>query len=244
MEIRPEIDSRLISKELIELEQRHLPFVAALTATRLAQRVKAGTLDVMKRRLDRPTPTTMNSLFVRMATKSRPAKVYFKDSWASGVPADAYLQQAVTGGERPHKRFERALLSRGLMKPGQYAIPNPNILNQYGNVNRGTITKLLSALGAAENAAGYQANATGSKRSRRKGNVMRFFAGKVDGQAGIWEKRESAFGDAVRPVFVFSDSAPKYRIIFPFFTIAENIVKAHHGAEFAKAFDEALRTSR
>lgn len=244
MEIRPKIDGSKVSQALIELEQRHLPFVAALTATRLAQRVKAGTLDVMKRRLDRPTPATMNSLFVKMATKGRPARVYFKDSWASGIPADAYLQQAVMGGERPHKRFERALISRGIMGNGQFAIPNPNILNQYGNVSRGTITRLLSALGAAESMSGYQANATGSKRSKRKGNARIFFSGKVDGQAGVWERQESAFGDAVRPVFVFSSSTPRYRTIFPFFTIAENIVKAHHGAEFAKAFDEATRTAR
>lgn len=244
LDIKLDVDATHLSKQLIELEKRHLPFAAALTATRLAQRVKAGSLEVMRRRLDRPTPTTMNSLFVRMATKSRPAKVYFKDSWTSGVPADTYLQQVVAGGERPHKRFERALIGRGLMQSGQFAIPNPNMLNQYGNVSRGTITRLLSALGAAETMSGYQANATGSKRSRRKGNARVFFAGKVDGQAGIWERQESAFGDAVRPVFVFSSGAPRYRTIFPFFKVAENIIRAHHPREFAKAFDEAVRSAR
>ncbi|MEF9672525.1 hypothetical protein QNM99_10280 [Pseudomonas sp. PCH446] len=51
-------------------------------------------------------------------------------------------------------------------------------------------------------------------------------------------------GDAVRPVFVFSSSAPRYRTIFPFFKIAENIVKANYPAVFADAFAQALATAK
>lgn len=234
-----------ISKALQRLHQDQMPFILALTATRLAQQVKAGTLKVMKQRLDRPTRTTMNSLFVKMATKRQPtAQVYFKDSWTSGIPADAYLQPAVRGGVRPHKRFEKALQARGLMKAGQYAVPNPNLLNQYGNVSRGTITKVLSGLGAAETSAGYQANATGSRRSTRVGNARRYFAGVVDDAPGVWERMGSAFGEGVRPVFLFTDGAPRYRTIFPFFKMAENIVKANNAREVAAAFDDAMASAK
>ncbi len=97
-------------------------------------------------RLDRPTPTTLNSLFVKMATKARAAEVYFKDSWASGIPTDTYLQQAVSGGLRPHKRFEKSLIARGIMRSGQYTVPTTAFMNQYGNASRGTATvRYLSA---------------------------------------------------------------------------------------------------
>ncbi|WP_458374969.1 hypothetical protein [Pseudomonas pergaminensis] len=238
------LDAFPVSAGMRELEKKHIPFVMARTATLLAQRVKKGTITVMQKRLDRPTPTTLNSLFVKMATKARAAEVYFKDSWASGIPADTYLQQAVSGGLRPHKRFEKSLIARGIMRSGQYAVPTTAFMNQYGNVSRGTMLKILSGLGAAESTRGYQANASGSARSRRKGNAHRFFSGDVDGTQGVWERKSMGMGDAVRPVFIFSESAPRYRTIFPFFKIGQNIVNANYQADAATAWAEAMATAR
>lgn len=234
-----------LSKAFRTLEKKQLPFAFALMATRLAMLVKKGELAVMRARLDRPTATTMNSLYVKAAKKENPeARTFFKDAWTSGVPADTYLQQQVKGGRRPHKRFEKALIGKGIMKPGQYAIPAASALNQFGNVPRGTIMKILSGLGAAETVSGVQANATGSKRSKRKGNAQKYFAGDVDGTQGIWERKKTAFGDAVRPVFIFTEGEPGYRVIVPFYKIADNIVKANRVKEFASAMDQALSSAR
>lgn len=234
-----------LSKALRTVGEKQLPFAFALMATRLAVLVKKGELSVLKARIDRPTTTTLNSLYVKPATKGKPeARTFFKDAWTSGVPADTYLQQAVKGGRRPHKRFEKALIAKGIMKPGQYALPAASALNQFGNVPRGTIMKILSGLGAAETVSGVQANATGSKRSKRKGNAQKYFAGEVDGTHGVWERKKTAWGDAVRPVFIFSDAEPGYRVIIPFYKIAENIVKANRVREFQSAMDTALATKR
>lgn len=232
-----------LTKSAMELQQRQIPFALIRTATLLAQQVKKGELSVLKQRLDRPTPTTLNSLFVKMASKGKPALVYFKDQWTSGIPADTYLQQAVFGGLRPHKRFEKSLIARGIMRAGQYALPSASFLNQYGNVSRGTMTKVLSGLDAAESGRGYAANATDSKRSMSKGN-RRFFGGVVGDEAGVWERMNTKWGDAVRPVFIFSDGPPGYRTIFPFFKIAENIVKANMDRVFAGALADAMATAR
>ena len=48
----------------------------------------------------------------------------------------------------------------------------------------------------------------------------------------------------VRPVFLFTDSAPKYKVIVPFFKIADNIIKANYSKEFSKALDRAIATAR
>lgn len=244
-----QIDARTnieeLSKALRTVGEKQLPFAFALMATRLAVLVKKGELSVLKARIDRPTTTTLNSLYVKPATKDKPeARTFFKDAWTSGVPADTYLQQAVKGGRRPHKRFEKALIAKGIMKPGQYALPATSVLNQFGNVPRGTIMKILSGLGAAETVSGVQANATGSKRSKRKGNAQKYFAGEVDGTQGVWERKKTAWGDAVRPVFIFSDGEPGYRVILPFYKIADNIVKANRVREFQSAMDTALATKR
>lgn len=244
-----QIDARTnieeLSKALRTVGEKQLPFAFALMATRLAVLVKKGELSVLKARIDRPTTTTLNSLYVKPAKPGKPeARTFFKDAWTSGVPADTYLQQAVKGGRRPHKRFEKALIAKGIMKPGQYALPAASALNQFGNVPRGTIMKILSGLGAAETVSGVQANATGSKRSKRKGNAQKYFAGEVDGTQGVWERKKTAWGDAVRPVFIFSDGEPGYRVILPFYKIADNIVKANRIREFQSAMDTALATKR
>lgn len=244
-----QIDARTnieeLSKALRTVGEKQLPFALALMATRLAVLVKKGELSVLKARIDRPTTTTLNSLYVKPAKPGKPeARTFFKDAWTSGVPADTYLQQAVKGGRRPHKRFEKALIAKGIMKPGQFALPAASALNQFGNVPRGTIMKILSGLGAAETVSGVQANATGSKRSKRKGNAQKYFAGEVDGTQGVWERKKTAWGDAVRPVFIFSDGEPGYRVILPFYKIADNIVKANRVREFQSAMDTALATKR
>ncbi|MEX5551736.1 hypothetical protein [Pseudomonas pergaminensis] len=244
-----QIDARTnieeLSKALRTVGEKQLPFALALMATRLAVLVKKGELSVLKARIDRPTTTTLNSLYVKPAKPGKPeARTFFKDAWTSGVPADTYLQQAVKGGLRPHKRFEKALIAKGIMKPGQFALPAASALNQFGNVPRGTIMKILSGLGAAETVSGVQANATGSKRSKRKGNAQKYFAGEVDGTQGVWERKKTAWGDAVRPVFIFSDGEPGYRVILPFYKIADNIVKANRVREFQSAMDTALATKR
>lgn len=245
IDLRLDINSVPLAREISDLQRKQIPFSLMLAQTRLAtNRIKPGIAQVMAKRLDRPTPTTIRSLFAQAATKRRGAKVWFKDSWTTGIPADTYLQQAVQGGARSHKRFEKSLIAQGLMKAGQYAVPNPVLLNQYGNVARGVMTRILSGLGAAENRRGYQANATGSKRSQRKGNAERYFVGTVEGQSGVWERKASAFGEGVKPAFIYTDSAPQYRAIFPFFKIGENIVKAHAPSELANALREAILTAK
>ncbi|WP_410952331.1 hypothetical protein [Pseudomonas sp. S1(2024)] len=245
IDLKLDIDSVSLVREISDIQRKQIPYALMLAQTRLAtQRVKPGMLKVMVQRLDRPTPTTMKSPFAQAATKQRGAKVWFKDQWTTGIPADAYLQQAVQGGPRPHKRFEKSLIAQGLTKSGQYAIPSPGLLNQYGNVSRGVMTRILSGLGAAEGGRGYQANATGSKRSQCKGNAERYFVGAVDGEAGMWERKASAFGEGVKPAFIYSDGAPQYRTIFPFFKIGENIVQAQYRAELTTALRDALSTAR
>lgn len=242
IDLKLDIDSVPLAREISDIQRKQIPFALVLAQTRLAtKRIKPGILKVMGQRLDRPTPTTMRSLYAQVATNSRPAKVWFKDSWTTGIPADAYLQQSVQGGARPHKRFEKSLIAQGLMKTGQYAVPTGDYLNQYGNVSRGTMTRILSGLGAAESGRGHQSNATGSKRSVRKGNAKRYFVGTVDDESGVWERKAR---EQVKPVFLYTAGAPQYRVIFPFYKIGENIGKAHGQAELAGALRDAILSAK
>lgn len=237
-------NTKQIADSIDRMARDQIPFATANALTAIAKRVKSGQLKVMRQRLDRPTNFTLNSLYIKAARKNRlEARVWFKDYASKGTPAAKYMQPAVYGGAGRSKRFERALIQRGYMQDGQAALPASGVkLDSYGNVPRGMYVKILSGL-RAFGEQGYDANATGSRRSRRKGNAQKYFVAEIDGQAGIWERVKSGFGDGVKPLFLFSESEPKYRVLVPFFKIAENIHKANYEREFTYALREAIRTA-
>lgn len=236
----------LLAKKLDAFTGRQLPFATSLALNRVAQRVKAGQLQVMKRVFDRPTPFTMNSLMLTPATKTKlVAKVWFRDYATKGTPAQKYLGPEVFGGNRGHKRFERALVARGYMKPTQFAVPAAGAqLDSFGNVSRGQTVKIMTAL-RTHHEVGYNANRTTSRRSVRRGRNAQYFVGQPGGeQAGIWQKVQTGFGEGIRPVFLFVDRNPRYRVRLAFFKIAENIMRARYAEEFKRAMDQAISTAR
>ena len=233
-----------VQAALKDTERKQIPFANALALTKTAQRVKAGEINAMKRNLDRPTNFTLKSLYVKAATKAtQEARVWFKDFAPKGTPAGNYLQPQVQGGQRRLKRHEKALIARGLMKSTQFAVPAAGAkMDQYGNMKRTQYVQLLSQL-RAFGEQGYSANATGSKRSTRKRRSGAYFAATINGEQGVWQEVESAFGKGARPVLIFLDRDPSYRVRFPFFKIAENIVKANYEREFKSALDHAIKTN-
>lgn len=244
MEIRATPNVRELSRALSDLGQKQLPFALALAATKMAQRIQRAERKALTQRLDQPTKTTLNSLYVKVATKRNPtARTYFKDAWTSGIPADAYLQAQVFGGARKQKRLDKALIARGLMKSSQYAVPRPSVTDSNGNVNGGAVMKILSGLGAAETVSGVTANATDSRRSKKKNN-KRFFVATIGKATGIWERKGTAFGSAIKLWFLFVDAEPKYQKRLPFFDIADEQVEKHYMEEFTSALDKAIASAR
>ena len=130
-----------------------------------AQRVE------MQSVFDRPTPFTLNQTnrIVMATPASLTAETKIRDDQSTGVAPANYLGPSVFGGQRKVKRFERALQARGLMPPGWIAMPgNGAKLDAYGNMSRGQIVQILSALGAAEQTSGYSANQTARSRKTNK----------------------------------------------------------------------------
>jgi len=245
IEIKTTTNVQLLSRALRELGEKQLPFAIALAATRTGQVVKKTLLEELGKQVDRPTPQTLRSLFLKPATKSKPtARVWFKDDFNTGIPADKYLQAQVFGGARRPKRLEIALRKRGLLGGDEWAIPSKDILNQFGNMPGALAVRILSGLGAAETSAGVTANASGSARSRKKGNARRYFIAKIAKTRGVWERKQTAFGSAIRPVVIFVKRAPNYRAAFPFFEIAEETVAKNYSRIFMEAIDHAVATAR
>ena len=118
---------------------------------------------------DRPTPFTLNQTNrVMLATPDLlQAQTKIRDDQSTGVAPSNYLGPQIYGGRRKVKANEKALQDNGLMPTGWIAIPGPGArLDAYGNMSRGQIVQILSALRAAEQVSGFSANITGRSAKR------------------------------------------------------------------------------
>ncbi|QBQ98179.1 hypothetical protein [Paraburkholderia pallida] len=237
-----------------------IPYATARALTKTAQLAQQAIRAEMEARFDRPTPYTLNSTYVKSATKTDlVARVWIKDDTSKGTPASKYIGPEVYGGERSMKRFERALQARGLLPPGMVAVPGKAAtLDQYGNVSRGLIVEVLSYL-QAFGEQGYRANMSERRRDRmvRGGKGARgysyFVLLKREGKLlpGIYKRiaygRDSRIEhlaySAAKPVFIFVKQ-PTYKPRLPFDDVARRVAEAQFEGVFRRAFEEAVETAR
>ena len=202
LEMKDNIDKVL--RDTRRISRTKVPVATAKALTFTAERVQQAEKDEMRRVFDRPTRWTLNSVFKRSATPSRLfARVWVKDEFNNkGIPASRYLPVHMDGGNRQHKRFEKALIHYGLMPADMYAVPGQRArIDSHGNMNRGQLLQILSALGAAERTSGFTANRTASSRRRRR-NAPDFFVGRPgngSGPLGVWQR----IGTGARPILIF-----------------------------------------
>ncbi|WP_262048655.1 hypothetical protein [Bradyrhizobium sp. Bra78] len=226
MAVHFRVESADVIRALGNLRDNDAPIVTAYALTKTGQDIKAAEIDSMKSVFDRPTKFTLNALYLKPATKTDlVAEVYFKDGFGS-LPAWRYLGPQVEGGARVHKSHELRLIRAGLMQAEEFAVPGSGIkLDGFGNVPGSTITRILSQLGAAEQKAGYQANATGSKRSRAKKKKAGTYFVLRPGAGGRADRNVAPgiyFRDGARgmvPAIMFV-RAPRYQKRFPFYETA------------------------
>lgn len=237
---------------LADTAKRQVPYAASVALNAVAEKVKAAEEHEMRDVLDRPTPYTMSSVYLKRATKQAlVAEVGLKDFSGKGTPATKFLSPLIKGGTRRLKRFERALRSVGALPDGYVAVPGSAArLDAFGNMDRGQIVQILSFFKAFPEA-GYKANMSPERRkSLAKGSKKKqgfaYFVGRPGngrGPLGIWQRVYFASGTAVKPVIIFVPHAI-YQAIFDFEYVAQNVAGAAFSAEFGKALDEALRTAR
>ncbi|MDP2643711.1 MAG: hypothetical protein Q8P24_02110 [Desulfobacterales bacterium] len=226
-----------VKKLLSELEKNQFPFAYAKSLTLVAKTVRSGEYEEMKRVFDRPTPYTLNSLFVDPATKTMPAsRVWLK--WGTLQRTQHHLEPQIFGGGRHHKNFEKALYKVGALPRDMYIVPARKLkLDWYGNIPASTIIKMLSWFRAFSEV-GYLANRA-AKVKQKKG--YSYFAVKSGGgklRPGIWARSKKG----VEPVFMFV-RAPKYKKRFDFFGEGGKIFKREWRPIFNKAMTDALATA-
>lgn len=200
----------------------NVPLATAKALTFTGQDVQAAEKREMPRVFDRPTPFTLNSLYLKPATwADLTVRVFFKDLRFKAH----YLVPQVEGGDRPLKRFEKMLQTRGLMPVGMFAVPGERAdMDAYGNMSRGQLIKILSALNALPEL-GYLANRSAASAARRARSMkpkalVNYFIGrpKQNEPMGVWERVGKT---GLRPILIFV-KAPRYKKRFDFYGIANS----------------------
>jgi len=229
-------------QERLAKAERQIPFAVALGLTRTAQIVKSELEAEMAAVFDRPTRWTLNSLRLFPAKRDKlEARVWMKNEADKSVPATRWLSPEIDGGPRQDKRSETRLRRSGVLPSGKYILPGKGAkLDKHGNLTKGNITKVISGLRAFGDA-GYDANATNSRRSLKRGNAQRYFMIKRGRTPIGIAERTSRRTMHVLLAFV---SRPTYPRRLDFYGVGERVANEHLEAETSKALEEALRTAR
>jgi len=220
-----DLNTRAVRAALGESD-RQVRFAGILTATKVAQAVKAAQERALPAVIDRPNPYTQRSLFMRRATVQRPvAEVWFKDDRAAsrmGTPAAVYLAPQVSGGARRVKRFEKALQLAGHMPSGYQCVPGGGCKRDaYGNPSRGQIIQILSQLRITLTA-GHTRNMphdAGKQIAAQRRAGGRYFVAKPGTRLSPGIYLREFIGRGVLPVFLFK-KATAYRPRYDFTSIA------------------------
>lgn len=223
-----------LSRQL-ESIKRQIPFATARAMTSVARQISDAQKTAMQRRLDNPTPFTVNSVRVAGATKNNlVARVYVMDT------AAAYLTPFETGGV--HHLNSSVLLN-----------PKNIRLNRYGNLPR---TK-LAQLKAKPNTFIGNVNGVGGVWERKKSKVVksrRVMARGADGvmtQVG-WKKRKRSKNGTRQPrhktrppklLLRFGEALPVQPVL-GYMERANTMAKALLPEEIQKALADAMRTAR
>lgn len=232
--------------------EKQVRFAMAQALTKTAQAVKAEQIKEMRDVFDRPTPYTLNSLFLRGARRDRlEAVVWLKDEGGEGTPATRYLAPQIRGGPRPLKKFELALRQAGLLPDGMIAVPGTGArMDRYGNMSRGQIVQILAYF-RTFGEVGFKANIDEKGRRRlARGTKSRqgfaYFVGRpADGKLpfGVWQRVHFAVGSAIKPILLFVDQA-HYEAIYDFDFVAKLTVQRELRGQFAQSLKSALATAR
>ncbi len=236
--IHVSVDLGQVKAHIDDLALRQVPYIASLAINESANQVVKAEQETMEQVFDRPTPWTVNSLMVSPSNKSQgnvlSAEVRFREFAGKGTPAWKYLNPEIHGGFRRHKSHELRLISAGIMKSSEFAVPGEGVtLDAYGNMPAQQITAILAQVQANFDPT---ANQTGRSKARHKahGDAIYFVRRQRGAPAGIYQR---GAGRRIIPVIIFA-RIPSYAERFPIYTRAAEVVNMTVVPNFWRLWEE------
>lgn len=219
------------------LDPKQSRFAAAVALTRTAKAVDKRLGDELRSRLKSATPYTLKSTF---STSAKPAAlqaiVGIKDKKpARGSSPAMILKEHFTGGMRGNKPMEKAMYALGILKNGWRVTVGEGIAtDNYGNPKRQAVAEILGSLKS-----GVQIYKGRGTRAAMVGYFVITPGEKSHLHPGIYWRKDRA----LRCMFRFVSKANYSRLIH-LDQLAGKEIQRTFNAEFATAFDQAVRTAR
>lgn len=243
MDLDLQVDTDALRRGLSDLARRQLPFALRLASNRTIRTIKPALQAMLRRVLRSPSRWTLNSMYLRFATrKDMAAVIAFREFAGKGVAAGKYLRHMETGGPRAATRFEISLRLAGVIGPDEYVVGENPILG--GGPTRGGYTRALSQFRAIRAGIGNASDTARSRRSRRRGGT--FFVPKESG-LGLGEMPRAIYvrrGGVANVVWWIVRGAPHYRRTLRFRETTNRVAEERFPEEFERALAEAIRTAR
>lgn len=197
-------------------------YAAAVALTRTAKEAAMALNDELPKYLDNPTRFTRQAFTIRAANKhTLRAVVLAKDAQA------ASLRYQVAGGVRAPKRKAQRL-------------PSEIKLDQFGNLPRGEITRLIALAKAGKRLT--------KARGRKLGISSKldlFYGDPGHGKPpGIYKRVANGNQHVLVPLIVFPAVPAKYKPRFPMREIVQRVVDRRFEAHFREAWAQAVKTAR
>lgn len=247
--VKGDIKEALRHIRFVRTEQ--IPYATKLAIDDVLKQASPAVKAHMASVLDRPTPWTLNSFrILKWAKKNDPTGVIgFKDMGYKGGPsgkagsaAGSYLQPLMSGSARPAKRLEGLLRARGLIGSSEFIVPSTaQKLDQYGNVSRGVVQKIMANLQASHDP--LNRTPSGGARGGKKKAEYYFTRRGIRGQTitAIWHRLP---GGHAFPAYIVVSGAPRYKKQLDIPKVVEASVRKNFPAAFARAYAQAARTAR
>lgn len=206
---------------------KQVNYATAVALTKTAKRAQAALPADMDRELDRPTPFTKGSIFVTPANKNNlTAVIGFKDRAAT------YMLKQIAGGT---------------VNPGRAGLRLPATvgLNQYGNIPKGLIAKLI----AVAKKEGKGLTKRKSRTIKVSNKVELFYGDPADVGAhhfppGIYKRIDLGGRHQLIPIVIFPRVAAHYKPRFHFRRNVERVVRDVFPGEFNTAFNNAMASAK
>lgn len=242
MQISVKSDIDKLLPKLAALGTKQAPFAVAKALTKTAQLAQKSIKDAMPSVFDRPTNYTLNSTYLKPATKTNlEALIKLKDQ-GSGLTANKWLYAEVAGGARRLKKSERALQVKGYLASGEQIVPGVAApLDGNGNIKGGQMRKILNSLPANTGSAQSQGKASRKRAKNRKAEYFVSTDGKLP--RGIYARTKFGFGSSIKPVLIFAKTG-NYRKRLPFHEIVGKVVQRNFEQQLEVAIYYALQTAR
>lgn len=237
-------------KKVDTIKQVQIPFASSLALNNLAKDVRDNYRSEMKQRFRNPVPFTLNGMYIKASSKSNLyVEVGLKEFATKGNPTSKYLLPQIQGGKPYMTRFQKALRIKGILAPGEIAIPTQSDYlkrNQYGNVMPSQYTEILYSLQAFRDSSAFtyrrEAKRVRAARQYKARTTAAFNSSRNRYFPGIYLEDEMARQEIDSALFWITrqSNLPQK---FPYIPIGAAFAQKNWNKAFGQALRKAIATA-